>query len=71
MRKITDFGEKIGGARKDLWRTHGIQEEDLHEMTEEEQKYYVTRENVWPLPNARKLVQEGKGKTFRPRQRTM
>ena len=28
MRKITDFGEKIGGARKDLWRTHGIQEED-------------------------------------------
>lgn len=58
MRKITDFGEKIGGARKDLWRTHGIQEEDLHEMTEEEQKYYVTRENVWPLPNARKLVQE-------------
>ena len=58
MRKITDFGEKIGGARKDLWRTHGIQEEDLHEMTEEEKKYYVTRENVWPLANARKLVEE-------------
>lgn len=60
MRKIEDFGEKIGGARKDLWRTRGIQEEDLHEMTEEEKKYYVTRENVWPLPNAKKLVTEDK-----------
>lgn len=58
MRKIVDFGEKIGGARKDLWKTRGIQEEDLYEMTEEEKKFYVTRDNVWPLANAKKLVEE-------------
>ena len=26
---ITDFGEKIGGARKDLWKVNGLQVEDL------------------------------------------
>ena len=31
-RKIEDFGEKIGGAKKDLWRGRGIIEEDLSEF---------------------------------------
>ena len=25
--KITDFGEKIGGARKDLWKSRGLCED--------------------------------------------
>ncbi len=58
MRKIEDFGKKIGGARKDVWSVEGIQIDDLHEMTDEEKRRYVTRENVWPLPNAKKLVNE-------------
>ena len=29
MPKIKDFGEKIGGARKDLWKLYGMQIEDL------------------------------------------
>ena len=58
MRKIEDFGKKIGGARKDVWSVEGIQIDDLHEMTDEEKRRYVTRENVWPLPNAKKLVDE-------------
>ena len=32
--KITDFGEKIGGARKDLWKSRGLCEDDLEEMNE-------------------------------------
>lgn len=58
-KKIIDFGEKIGGARKDLWKINGIQEEDLEELTQEERDRFVNRDMVWPLPNARKLVEEG------------
>lgn len=57
--KIIDFGEKIGGARKDLWKINGIQEEDLEELTQEERDHFVNRDMVWPLPNAKKLVEEG------------
>ena len=28
---INDFGEKIGGARKDLWKERGLMVEDLHD----------------------------------------
>lgn len=59
MTKIIDFGEKIGGARKDLWKINGIQEEDLEELTQEERDHFVNRDIVWPLPNAKKLVEEG------------
>lgn len=58
MRKIEDFGKKIGGARKDNWSICGICPEDLYEMTAEEKRRYVTRDYVWPLPNAKKLVEE-------------
>lgn len=58
MRKIVDFGEKIGGARKDMWISNGLSVEDLYEMNEAEKRKFVTRDNVWPLPNAKKLVEE-------------
>ena len=57
-KKIEDFGEKIGGARKDLWRT-GLTEADLLEMNDAEKAFYVTRDALWPLPDAKKLVEEG------------
>jgi len=57
--KIEDFGEKIGGARKDLWRKNGLQREDLYEMNEAEKERYVTRDYVWPLPDAKKQVENG------------
>ena len=56
---ITDFGEKIGGARKDLWKVNGLQVEDLETLTPEERDHYVNRDMVWPLPNAKQLVEEG------------
>lgn len=31
--KIKDFGEKIGGARKDLWRTEGMTVDDVMGLT--------------------------------------
>lgn len=56
---ITDFGEKIGGARKDLWKINGLQVEDLEELTPEERDHYTNRDMVWPLPNAKQLVDQG------------
>ena len=31
---INDFGEKIGGARKDVWKERGLMVEDLDGMTQ-------------------------------------
>lgn len=57
--KINDFGEKIGGARKDLWRNRGLDESDLYNMNDAEKKKYVVRDSIWPLPDAKKQVEEG------------
>lgn len=47
-KKIDDFGIKIGGARKDLWRERGgLQYEDLQEMSDLEiQQYVVKKRNL-------------------------
>ena len=51
-KKIEDFGEKIGGAKKDLWMSRGgLTEIDLRDMTEAEKTKYVTKDNIWPRPN--------------------
>ena len=44
MQKINDFGEKIGGAKKDLWKERNMIFEDTIEMTEAEKRKYVKRE---------------------------
>jgi 2'-5' RNA ligase len=57
-RKIEDVGEKIGGARKDLWRERGLALSDLEGMTAGEQSKYVTKQNVWK-PDYQKMVESG------------
>ncbi|MCC2254591.1 hypothetical protein LKD70_09200 [Ruminococcus sp. CLA-AA-H200] len=54
-KKIVDFGERIGGARKDLWR----EDFDLADYTEEELMEYIKRDVLWPLPDAKKQVTGG------------
>lgn len=49
--KIKDFGEKIGGARKDEWRRRGLSLEDLSEFNSAEREKYVVKNNVWKKPN--------------------
>lgn len=48
---IQDFGEKIGGARKDLWRRRGLKVEDLDNLELKEYAENVTKENIWPTPD--------------------
>lgn len=57
--KIKDFGEKIGGARKDIWRVEGMTVDDIMGLTDEEKDYYINRDIVWPIPRSRELVESG------------
>lgn len=62
---LNDFGAKIGGARKDLWRGRGLQESDTADMNAAERKTYITKNNVWPKPDYRALVESGVAKMLR------
>lgn len=43
MKKIEDFGEKIGGARKDLWKERGLIVDDILEMNGKEKQTYIKK----------------------------
>lgn len=57
--KIEDFGKKIGGARKDLWKQRGLIVGDLFEMNIAEKNKYATKNNIFPKPDYQKMVDEG------------
>ncbi|RRJ25919.1 hypothetical protein EHV10_05080 [Lachnoanaerobaculum gingivalis] len=46
-----DFGEKIGGAKKDLWKDRGLYTDDLDGMNEREAEKYVKKDNIWKKPD--------------------
>lgn len=56
---IGDFGEKIGGARKDAWKIRGLNVDDLGRMTTEERDGYTTKDQVWPKPDYAQWVKDG------------
>lgn len=57
--KIEDFGKKIGGARKDLWKERGLDISDIAEMNEAEAAKYITKDNIWKKPDYLQMIQEG------------
>ena len=48
---IDDVGEKIGGARKELWAGRALGHQDIAGMNERELGKFVTKEHVFPRPN--------------------
>lgn len=56
MADIQDFGEKIGGARKDLWRARGLRIEDLKDLTLKEYAENITKDNIWPIKDYKKFT---------------
>lgn len=56
---IDDFGEKIGGAKKDLWKDRGLNVNDLELMNDAEREKLITKDNVWKKPNYQELVDNG------------
>ena len=57
--KLDDFGEKIGGARKDQWSSRGLFTDDLDQMNDREREKNVKKDNVWKRPNYQKLIEAG------------
>lgn len=57
--RIEDAGEKIGGARKDLWAERGLTLADLDGMSVGEAYKHVTKDAVWPKPDYAALVEGG------------
>ena len=54
-----DFGEKIGGAKKDLWKDRGLYADDLEAMNEREAEKFVKKDNVWKKPDYAVMLEEG------------
>lgn len=58
-KEITDFGSKIGGARKDVWVKRGLCVEDTKNMTASEKEKYIKRDYIWPKPDIQEELEKG------------
>lgn len=54
-----DFGEKIGGAKKDLWKDRGLYVDDLDSMNDREAEKFVKKDNIWKKPDYKAMLEEG------------
>lgn len=54
-----DFGEKIGGAKKDLWKDRGLYVDDLSGMNEREAEKFVKKDNIWKKPDYQAMLDDG------------
>ncbi len=59
LRVSRDFGEHIGGARKELWSAGGINLEDLLDMNDAEKAKFVKKDNIWKKPGYEQMVEAG------------
>jgi len=57
INKIDDFGEKIGGAKKD--RYNNLEYQDISNLNEVEVKKYLTKNNIFPSPKYEDLKNKG------------
>lgn len=57
--EIQDFGEKIGGAKKDLWKERGLSVDDLIYMNDAERNKLIKKDNIWKKPNYQEMVESG------------
>jgi len=64
IKDIQDFGKKIGGARKDIWKDRNFNKDDLKDMNDREVIKFARKEAIFPVPDYKKLVDtiEGVGK---------
>lgn len=54
-----DFGEVIGGAKKDQWKSRGLNSSDLNGMNDREIDRHLKKENIWKKPDYEGLIQSG------------
>lgn len=58
-KELKDFGEKIGGARKDIWKERGLLASDLAVMNDGERDKFVKKDNIWKKPDYEEMVRNG------------
>jgi hypothetical protein len=58
-RKIDDFGEKIGGARKDMWQGVLASSSGIDGIPRSEWAEAVKKANIWPQPDWKQIVENG------------
>lgn len=51
QQKIEDFGEHIGGAKKEIWRLRNMLVSDLDDIELKEYLDVVTKDNIWKAPD--------------------
>ena len=56
---ITDFGQKIGGAKKDMWRNRRLSVEDLDILDSVDRQKFVKKDMIWKKPDYQKMKDEG------------
>ena len=56
-KKLEDFGEKIGGARKDLFRSR-YSAQAYSTLNELEKEKYLRKEYIWPTPDYSGLIEK-------------
>ncbi len=58
-RQHQDFGEKIGGAKKNLWKDRGLYMDDLDAMNGREAEKFVKKDNIWKKPDYAAMPADG------------
>lgn len=56
---IQDFGEHIGGAKKELWSARGLNLSDIAGFNDAERTKFIKKENVWKKPNYELMFSDG------------
>jgi hypothetical protein len=57
--RIEDFGEKIGGAKKDIWKNRSLEIDDIISMNDREMISNVKKNNIWKKPDYEQLASQG------------
>lgn len=57
--EIKDFGQKIGGAKKDMWRNRSLSIEDVDILDDIDRKKFIKKDMVWKKPDYQKMKEDG------------
>ena len=63
-KKIEDFGEKIGGAKKDFFTNRKISISALNQLSLTEREKFLTKSKLWPSIDVEEMLNNGFDKTM-------
>lgn len=63
-KKIEDFGEKIGGAKKDFFTKKYISIEDINNLSDADRDAVLRKDKLWPKIKVEELIEKGYDKVM-------